>query len=138
MGNYRLIEHTADLGIEVWGSSMGELFTHSACAMYDIISNIVSIHPIKSFHIKSKGIDKEDLLKNWLSELLYYFHLKDILFSSFNIEKISDKSIISVASGEKRDEKRHALKHDIKAVTYHGLKIIEKDNRLQTNIIFDV
>jgi SHS2 domain-containing protein len=138
MGYYRLIEHTADLGIDVWGNSMEELFAHSASAMFDIISDIVSIHPINSFYIKSKGIDTEDLLKNWLSELLYCFHVKDILLSGFDIEKMSDKSVISVASGEKRDKNRHVLKHEIKAVTYHGLKIIEKDNRLQTNIIFDV
>jgi SHS2 domain-containing protein len=138
MGNYKLLEHTADLGVTVYGKGCKELFENAARAMYDLVSDIRFIRPLVVFRVKSEGIDKDELLKNWLSELLSYFHIKDILLSGFGIEKISDKSIISVVSGEKRDEKRHTLKHEIKAVTYHGLKIIKKGNRLQTNIIFDV
>jgi SHS2 domain-containing protein len=138
MGNYKLLEHTADLGVTVYGKGCKELFENAAFAMYDLISDIRFIHSLVVLRVKSEGIDKDELLKNWLSELLFYFHIKDMLLSSFDVEKINDKSIISVVSGEKRDKKRHTLKHEIKAVTYHSLKIIKKDNKFQTNIIFDV
>ena len=138
MGYYKLLEHTADLGIKVWGESIRDLFIHSACVMYDMIADIKSIHPIVFFNVKAKGLDKDELLKNWLSELLCYFHLKDILLGRFDIKNISDNSIVSLAWGEKIDRKRHILKREIKAVTYHGLKIAKKGNKFQTDIIFDV
>jgi SHS2 domain-containing protein len=138
MGYYKLLEHTADLGIAVWGVSCKQLFENAACAMYALISDPRAIKPLVSFHVKSEGIDKDELLKNWLSETLYYFHVKNILLKRFKVEKISDKSVESIVFGEKRDKKRHVLIHEIKAVTYHGLKIIKQDNKFQTNIIFDV
>lgn len=138
MRYYKLLEHTADLGVIVWGDSIRDLFIHSACAMSDIISDIQFVNPLISFYIKAEGIDKDELLKNWLSELLYCFHVKDILLGKFDIENMSDNSIASLVSGERIDRKRHILKHDIKAVTYHNLKITKKGNRFQTDIIFDV
>ena len=138
MGYYKLIEHTADLGITVWGKSFKQFFENAACAMYDLISDLRAVKPLVSFHIKSEGIDKDELLKNWLSEVLSYFHVQNILLSNFDIKNINDESIISMISGEKIDKRRHSLKREIKAVTYHDLKIIKKNNRFQTNIIFDV
>jgi SHS2 domain-containing protein len=138
MGYYKLIEHTADLGITVWGKSLKELFANAACALYELISDTHLIRPVTSFHIKVDALDRDDLLKNWLSELLYYFHVKDILLSRFEIESINDNSVISIVSGEKIDKARHPLKHEIKAVTFHGLKIMKHSSRLQTDIIFDV
>jgi SHS2 domain-containing protein len=54
------------------------------------------------------------------------------------IKELTDNKIISIAKGEKIDTKRHNLKHDIKAVTFHGLKIEAKGETLATDIIFDV
>ena len=138
MRYYKLLEHTADLGVTAWGGSIKDLFINSACAMYDIISDIQFVDPLIPFHVKADGLDKDELLKNWLSELLYYFHVKNMLLGKFDIEHISDNNIISLVSGETIDKKRHSLKHEIKAVTYHNLKITKKGNRFQTDIIFDV
>ena len=138
MGYYKPLKHTADLGVAVWGVSCKQLFENAACAMYDLISDLRAIKPLVSFHVKAEGIDKDELLKNWLSELLYYFYVKDILFCKFDINNLADYTVESTAYGEIIDEKRHVLKHEIKAVTYHGLKIIKKDNKFQANIIFDV
>ena len=135
---YKLLEHTADLGITTWGDSVKDLFINSACAMYDIISDIQFINPLISFHVKADGMDKDELLKNWLSELLYYFHVKNILLGRFDIEYISDNNIVSLVAGENIDSIRHSLKREVKAVTYHNLKITKKNDRFQTDIIFDV
>lgn len=138
MKNYELLEHTADLGIRVWGTDLKELFINSAFAMYDLIADIDSVKQTISEEVEADAQDTDELLKNWLSELLYYFHVKDILFGGFSIKEISDKKIQSSAKGEKIDTKRHNLKHDIKAVTFHSLKIEEKNKKFTTEIIFDV
>lgn len=138
MKNYKLIEHTADLGIKVWGADLKELFINAASAMYELIADINSVKGVVSIEVEADAQDRDQLLKNWLSELLYYFHVKDILFNGFLIEELGDKKIISVAKGEKIDRRRHNLKREIKAVTFHNLKIEEENRRLTTEIIFDV
>ena len=138
MKYYKMLEHTADLGIEVWGPDMRELFIHAASAMYGLITDISSVKPASLIRVSVQAQDRDELLKNWLSELLYYFHAKNMLLGSFSIEYLDDKSIISTAKGEEIDSKRHELKHEIKAVTFHGLNIKEEKGRLATEIIFDI
>ncbi|MDD5504575.1 MAG: archease [Candidatus Omnitrophica bacterium] len=135
---YKYIEHTSDLGIRVWGRDIKSLFTNSAFAMYDIISDVSLVRPVRSFFIRSKGMDRDELLRNWLSELLYCFHGKGLLLAEFNVIRLNKTDILSRVSGERCLSSRHRLKREIKAVTYHNLKIIKRNNKFHTDIIFDV
>jgi SHS2 domain-containing protein len=138
MDHYKLLDHTADIGIDVWGETIENVFVHAARAMYDLIADINTIKPAIPFSVIVTALDKDELLQNWLSELLYYFHTKDILLSNFCIESMTPASIDCLAHGEKIDLSRHKLKHDIKAVTFHNLHIRESKSGFQTDIIFDV
>jgi len=138
MDFYQLLEHTADLGIRVWGKDLKALFINSASAMYGLIVDVRTVRPVKTIKIKAKAQDRDELLKNWLSELLYYFHVKEIIFCRFDIVKLDEKNVVSIVMGEKIDKCRHSLQHEIKAVTFHALNIHKTDNRLSTDIIFDI
>jgi SHS2 domain-containing protein len=138
MANYALLEHTADLGIKVWGPSLNELFINAASAMYELIADTSTVISTESIEIKLEAQDKDELLRNWLSELLYYFNVKEMLLKEFSIESLNEKRISSLVKGEKIDLSRHELKREIKAVTFHGLMIKKETDRLQTDIIFDV
>jgi len=138
MAFYQLIEHTADLGVRVEGADSKALFINSASAMYDLIADANTIRPVKPIKIKAQAQNRDELFKNWLSELLYYFHVKSMLFSRFDIEVLDENNIASIAFGEKIDSARHSLRHEIKAVTFHNLHIHKTDNGLSTDIIFDV
>lgn len=138
MAIYKLIEHTADLGIRVEGADLKALFINSASAMYDLIADASAIRPGKPIRIKAQAQNRDELLKNWLSELLYHFHVKGMLFSRFDIEVLDENNIASVVFGEKIDTARHSLRHEIKAVTFHNLHIHKTDNGFSTDIIFDV
>jgi SHS2 domain-containing protein len=137
MKHYRLFGHTADMGITVWGDNLKDLFIHAACAMYDLVADISTIRPAISFPVHARALDIDELLKNWLSELLYYFHVKNLLLSGFSIDVLNDTDIISMVSGEKTDRSRHVLKREIKAVTFHNLHIMQTKAGFQTDIIFD-
>ncbi len=135
---YELLEHTADLGIRVWGKDQKDLFLNAAAGMYSLIADILKVMPKSYFEVKINAQDKDQLLKDWLSELLYYFNVKDTLLSKFEIEQIDDTSIKSKVKGEKVNTAKHKLYHEVKAVTYHNLHIEEKKGLLTTEIIFDV
>lgn len=138
MRKYELLEHTADFGMRVWGKTLDELFINAAIGMYELIADISTVIPRESVAIEIEADDRDQLLRDWLSELLYYFNGKGMLFSEFKIDKIDNKYIKSEAKGESIDEKKHQLLHEVKAVTFHRLKIEKKKGLLTTEIIFDV
>jgi SHS2 domain-containing protein len=85
--NYELIEHTADIGIRVKGGDLKELFKNSALAMFDIIAEkktenrspclLAGESQVKRLVIGQKADNLEELLVNWLNELLSLSSAKD-------------------------------------------------------------
>lgn len=138
MKKYELLEHTADFGIRVWGKTLDELFINAAVGMYEIIADISKVTPKHSVDIELKAEDRDQLLRDWLAELLYYFNNKDILFSQFEIKDINGGHVNSTAKGEKINKAKHKLQHEVKAVTYHRLNIEQKEGLFTTEVIFDV
>jgi len=85
--------------------------------------------------IKAKADDLEQLLVDWLSELLYICDTQDLLFSEFEVS-ITGTELIGKARGEVMDPSRHGLKTEIKAVTYHMLEVNKSENYVQ--VLFDI
>lgn len=138
MNSYKLFEHTADLGIEFFADSLEELFISAASGLFDVISGIDQIRPETEFQIEVEGIDQEDLLINWLRELLYLHQVKRMLLCEFHISEINDTRLKGSVRGEPFDAKRHEIKKEIKAATYHGIEVTESEGRWKARVIFDV
>ena len=132
---YETIDHTADIAIKAYGSSMPEAFSNAAYAMFDIMADIKNINSKKELHVRLEAPDTEQLLVDWLSELLYLFEVEEILFSEFEVS-IRDNILDAVVKGEPMDLTRHELKTEIKAVTYHMLEIDLEQNTVQ--VLFDI
>ncbi len=138
MARYEIIDHTADIGIKVYGKTLEELFSNAAYGMFDIIADLEGLKPSTSIKIELEAADAEELLVAWLDELIYNFYTKQIIFSEFKIESLSDTNIKAEAFGKHIGDKKSRLKTEIKAATYHGLKIEEKNKNYEVQIIFDV
>ncbi|HOX55159.1 MAG: archease [Candidatus Omnitrophica bacterium] len=139
MKDYELIEHTADIGVRVSGSDLKQIFVKAALAMFDIIAEpCKSCDSIKlnKFDIKIEGQDREELLVNWLNELLSLFDAKEVLFKEFKIDTLSETGLVAIIFGCPRENCK--IKAEIKAATYHELKIEKIDNGFVAQVIFDV
>jgi SHS2 domain-containing protein len=136
--SYEIIEHTADIAIRVRGSDLGELFCNAALAVFDIISKRKNINPRehKKIQIKQRADNLEELFVNWLNELLSLAEAKGLIFFRFYINTIGNNSLDAIAVGEKRDG--YAVNKEIKAATYHELKISEGASGWQAEVILDV
>jgi len=134
---YEIIDHTADLGLRVFGRTREDLFSHAARAMFDQIADLRSIREDirRSVTVEAPGL--EELLVYFLSELLYLFTGEGILLSKFTIKKMDDRHLEAEAGGERFSSARHRLKTEIKAVTYHNLKIERQGAGWKAEIIFD-
>lgn len=152
---FKVIEHTADIGIRVSGKTLEELFENAAYGMFAQLTDIDKVQPKEKITVKVQGYDQESLLVNWLNELLYLSATKKMFFSQFKIKSISAKvaeeespqraqkteepmRLLSWVRGEKIDCKKHLCHLEIKAATYHNLKITRGKEGYRTTIIFDV
>ena len=139
MKNYELIEHTADVGIKVKGNDLKDLFKNAASAMFDIIAEKKSKEQrakSKEILVKQKAENLEELFVNWLNELLSLSATKELIFSGFQINKIDKNTLQAVAIGE--DIKNYRVNTEVKAATYHQLKLEHTETGWQAEVIFDV
>jgi len=135
---YVQLDHTGDIQIKVLGNSTKELFINAAYALFDTITDADKIDSHLAEAVEVSGIDKEELLVNWLSELNYLFLTESKIFSKFDIERFNENELSATAIGEKFNVHKHALHKEIKAVTFHDLQIEKVGDRWETKIIFDI
>jgi SHS2 domain-containing protein len=132
--NFVEVEHTADWAIRVRGATLPELFTHAATGMYSLIADLASVAPTHERAIKVKGVDTEALLVNWLNELIYHTEIDGVVFSEFQIDSFQPTGLRAMARGSKGIE----LKKQVKAATFHNLRIASTSNGYEVTLVFDV
>ncbi|GJQ59054.1 MAG: archease [Candidatus Scalindua sp. AMX11] len=142
MKRYTLIDHTADIGIDIFGDTLSDLFSNAGFAMFDIITDITTVEAKDQRIIKVEGIDREQLLVDWLGELLYLYDVKNLLFKDFLITDMNENqltaSLTATIRGEKYCETKHTINTEIKAVTHHALSVKLEHNRWKARVIFDL
>lgn len=136
MKQYELIEHTADIGLKAYGKNISEAFKNAAIGMFDIITDNSSIDDVGQYDINLEAHDLEQLLVDWLSELLFLNSAKNLVFGNFNIE-IDDNYLSAHVLGEEFDISKHKKGVEIKAVTYHILEVHNK-NPFYIQVLFDI
>ena len=136
MKKYDFIEHTADVGIKAYGETISEAFKNAAIGMFDIITDKSSINSIGQYEIQLNAPDLEQLLVDWLSELLFLNSAKNLVFGSFNVT-IKKKDLTAQIFGEEYNTSKHKKGTEIKAVTYHMLKVRDKEPFF-VQVLFDI
>jgi len=133
---YRYIDHTADLGIEVWGTGLEELFANIGRAIFETqIRGKVRAEKERSIDLQSDSLD--ELFIDWCRELLYYFSIHGFIPREYRIS-IKDTSLHGDLRGDSFDPNRHQVKLEIKNPTYHNFSIEKKGNEYSARIILDV
>ncbi|TES90847.1 MAG: archease [Candidatus Cloacimonadota bacterium] len=148
---YRFIDHPSDVGMEVEGVTLEELFINAATGMLSIIAEPASRSEAprgkprgilakegkslsKELHLKEDSI--EELLHSFLSEILWFITKERFFPLSINIFGISKVSLDVKLGGIQLKEEE--INGEVKAVTYHQLKIVRRDGVLFTKLILDV
>jgi SHS2 domain-containing protein len=136
---YEFFEHTADLGLRVRAPDLDTLFADAARALFAaIVEDPATVRPLQPFSVRVIGDDREYLLCDWLKELLYRFDTEHLLLSRFEVQVGAD-GLTATAWGEPLDLQRHALCHEVKAITYHGLRVEHTaEGRWLAEVIVDI
>ena len=136
MKRFKLIEHTADMGLVAYGHDLAEAFANAAYGLFSIIADLGRVQERESCHVELKEEDAETLLFEWLNYLLYIFDVEMLLLKRFDIERFDGSVLTAICYGEKYDPSRHRLKIGVKSATYHMLKVDREKNQVQ--VILDV
>jgi SHS2 domain-containing protein len=135
---HEVFEHTADLGLRIRASGLDELFVEAAQALFEaIVTDLQTVRPTKRVDIRLDGDDREYLLFDWLTELLYHFDAEHLLLGKFEAHVGAD-GLVGSAWGEPLDRERHQLEHEVKAITYHGLRVEQTVEGWLAEVIVDI
>jgi len=123
MGGFRLLAHTADMGIEATGASLEEVFIEAARGLRSMIFGEAPIVAARKVPVEIHGADSGELLVGWLSEILYLFEVRGLAPADFVIDEISGGVLRAAVLGETFDPARHTVEREVKAITYHQLSV---------------
>jgi len=133
---YRLIEHTADVGLIAYGGNLAEAFGNAAYGMFSIIAELRAVRGVESRQVELEGKDLEALLFDWLNILLYFFDTDTLLLRRFDISDLTENRLKATCYGERYSPSRHRLKIGVKSATYHMLGVDREKSRVR--VIFDI
>ena len=125
---YETFEHTADLGLRIRANDLQGLFSEAGRALFSVmVANFDDIRPLEKMTFRIEGDQRDELLRDWLAELLYAFHGERMLLARFDVQ-LQPAGLQATAWGEPIDTDRHEIDAELKAITYHGLKV-ERDDQ---------
>ncbi len=135
---FEFYDHTADVGMRVRAVDLPGLFAQAAQGLFAlIVQDPGRIQPTQKQSVRLTSDSLEDLLHDWLDELLFIFETKHLLLSRFDV-KIDGTSLEAEVWGEPPDPARHRTGNEVKAVTYHELKVEKTADGYAAQVILDI
>ena len=138
---YRFIDHTADVAADLTGRTLGDLFFSAAQALTDTITELSAVQPAVTQSVTLDSDALDDLLVDWLNELLYRFEVQNMLVSDASVtveERAGRWHLAATVAGEPYDPARHPSRVLVKSATYHGLHITHAQETWNARIVFDI
>ncbi|MGA2884258.1 MAG: archease [Halobacteriota archaeon] len=126
MQKYEFLEHTADVTFKAYGRDLNELFKNAAEALEDTMVLLDEVALGETLNIEMGSDSYENLLYDWLSELLITFEVERFALKKCFV-RIVGLSLTADCLGEILDLNRHRLNTEVKAVTYHNLAVTKND-----------
>lgn len=138
MERFRFIEHTADIKFRAYGKNLNECFENSALAMFNAMySGKNQVKKKIKKKIKVSGNDLENLLYNFLEELLFLLDSESFFLSSCKV-KINEKKFELEAELYGDKAKNYDIELDVKAVTYNSMFIKKERGKFIIQVVVDV
>lgn len=143
---FQEFDHTADAGLRISGKSLEELFINAARGMFALLlPNQDRDHLLSGGEkdqteilISATASEISLLLREWLGELLYHYSAERIFFTDFFIEAIDETQVQGLAIGTRFTPELEAHLTEIKAVTYHELRVFQQADGYHASVIFDI
>lgn len=135
---FETFDHTADLGLRIRSADLNTLFAEAALGLFSVmVEDLDAVRPAQKVDFSIPGDDREYLLFDWLRELLYRFDAEHLVLCRFAVQ-VAAEGLTAQAWGETLDRTRHQLNHEVKAITYHGLRVEETADGWLAEVIINI
>ncbi|MBN1847269.1 MAG: archease [Deltaproteobacteria bacterium] len=135
---YTLIDHTADLGIIIHGNDLVDLFQNAGEAVLDLMFQHKVLKKSTSMNISISGDDLEDLMVQWLGEILYLFEGERLVVTGIEIYPFTGFTLSAKLKTVPFEPESHNILREIKAVTYHQIEVTQRGDQWTARVIFDL
>jgi len=135
---FRLLAHTADIGLEATAATCEELFIAAAEGFKAMVFGDTPVQPAVAQRIEVLADDLPALLVAWLNEILYLCETTGLVPERFRIEHLDERHLSATVMGETFDPTRHSVERMAKAVTYHKLTVEERVNGWYARVYIDL
>ena len=136
---YRITKHQSELAVKVVGASQADLFANSAYTLFDVmVADLDKVDCKEHIPLEVEGTDRDDLMVNWMRELLYLYQGSGYLLKDFQIREVKDTIVKAEVAGEKIDPDRHEIKQEIAAIAFHKSRMDKTGNHWTAQVIFEV
>jgi SHS2 domain-containing protein len=136
--DYLLLDHTADMGMEITGSDPVDLFTKAGRALIHIMLGDIHSKSSATMKISLTGDDLSDLMVRWLTEILYQFEGERLITTDITIDHMSSATLKASLAIIPFDPSQNEVLREIKAVTYHQIEVTRQDGIWKARVIFDL
>jgi len=135
---FEILDHTADVAVRASGADLPALFENAARGMLGLMYSSEGIGASEEEVAIVRGADAADLLVTWLHELLYRFDARGRVYADVSVETVEQWRLRARLRGEAFDPARHEALAEIKAVTYHGVRVEQEGGRWVAEVLFDI
>ena len=138
---YAFIDHTADVAADLEGGTLPELFRFAAQALTDTVTDLAAVRASVTQPVTAEAGTVEDLLVDWLNELVYRFEVRNMLTATADVtiaERDGRWRLDGSVSGEPFDPDRHPSRVQVKSATYHGLSVTRDAGTWRARIVLDI
>ena len=135
---YRLLEHTADMGIEARAESCPKVLEEMAKGLTMMLfgESLVSASVITKVHLCEE--DPVELMVAWLNEILYWCEQNNLVSAASRIDALEEGELWATLSGEPFDQKRHHVERQVKAITYYQACLKETSGVWHAKVYVDL
>lgn len=135
---FEILDHTADIGLIVYGQDLKTLFENAGEAFFHLITDLNRVRQKEERRIELRGEALERLMVDWLNELLYLHDVENLLFKEFEVESVEENGLKAVVRGERFQEGVHVIHTGVKAVTYHQIQVKREGRIWRARVIVDL
>lgn len=134
------LEHTADVRFRISAPDLEGLFAEAARALMETLYGNTGGPVTESRTVELGAADREALLHDFLSEVLYLAEAENLVFSGADIQIVAGPppSVRATLRGTPFDPLRHAGGTEVKGIAYFDLSIVEAGGGYRLEIVFDV
>jgi len=134
---FEVLDHTADERVRVWGPDLSRLFAAAARGLFAVVVDPGSVRVERERSLELDAETREELLHEWLEHLNALHQTEGEVYRDFEVET-DGRHLAARFRGEPIDVDRHALRVEVKGVTWHELDVRETGDGLEAHILFDV